>query len=384
MGRTVLVNAGPWLPVPPPAEGGVENVIADLVAGLRRRGARVVLATVAESTVETDEKLWLFREGQYRRVSGRPYNTVSGIPHAHMLRVAERLRRGDIDVLHDHMEVVGPSMCSALGERCPPVLHTLHWQLDRHTDFYDAFDGRGRIFCNALSASHLAQAGANLRRQIVGVVPNGIDPAAFPFQRDKEDYLVVLGRVAETKGQDIAARICDERGLELVLAGPIAGISSTEQFQATLDDPAGDLRSRPAARYYLERVLPHVDGRRIRWIGSVGGAAKLELLSRARAMLMPVRWDEPFGLVVIEAMACGTPVVALDRGNLRGLVEHGVNGFLAGDEAELAACLERLDEIDPAACRQTVESRFSTEHMTEAYEALYERVISLAADRAGG
>jgi glycosyltransferase involved in cell wall biosynthesis len=263
------------------------------------------------------------------------------------------------------------------------VLHTLHWTLDRHAEFYAAFDGRGRVFCNALSDTHAAQAGPNLRRQIVGSVPNGVDLAAFPFRAAKDDYFVVLARVAETKGQDIAARVCHERGLELVLAGPVAGISSVDAFAAALADERADIRARPAARFYLERVRPYLDGRRARWVGSVGGTAKLDLLGRARALLMPVRWEEAFGLVVIEAMACGTPVIAMNRGSLGGIVEHGVNGFLAGDEAELAGYLDRVDEIDPAACRRTVERRFTADAMAAQYVALYERVVALAAGAVG-
>jgi glycosyltransferase involved in cell wall biosynthesis len=374
----VLINAGPWLAVPPRAEGGVENALADLIAGLRRRGVRVVLATVGESAIEVDEKVWRFDVGQYPRVTNRPYNKVAGIPHAHMLQVAARLQEGDIDLVHDHLEVVGPSTYVMMAESCPPVLHTLHWPLDRHSDFYATFDGRGRIHFSAVSESQLAGAEPNLRRQAVGVVPAGLDPSTFPFQPVKEPYFVVLGRVAEAKGQDIAARICSRHGQELVLAGPIAGISSPDRLLATIQGST-DVRSQPAVRFYLERVLPHVDGRLIRWVGAPDGMAKRSLLARARALIMPVRWDEPFGLVVIEAMACGTPVIAMRRGNLPAIVEPGVNGFLADDEDELAGYLDRAHEIDPAACRRTVEERFSADVMVARYLDLYERVTGAGA-----
>lgn len=379
--RTVLINAGPWLPVPPADQGGVENMLAELIVRLRRQGVTVVLATVGESAIEADEKIAVFAEGQYRRVSNRPYNSVSGIPHAHMIRVADRLARGDIDLVHDHLEVVGPSTYRLLGTRCPPVLHTLHWPLGRQRDFYRMFDGAGRIFFNVLSPSHLAQADANLRRQVVGAVPNGVDPAAFPFQPQKEDYFLVLGRITEDKGQDIAARLCQENNRNLVLAGTVASVATPAQFEAAVADERGEVRSRPAARFYLDRVRPYVDGERVRWVGAIGGATKLETLARARALLVPVRWDEPFGIVVIEALACGTPVIATRRGNLPALVEHGVNGFLADGEDDLAGYLDRVSEIDPAACRQTVERRFSADGMAARYVELYEQVIARAGAR---
>src|SRR4030088_640461 len=108
------------MPVPAQGYGGIENVVAELISGLRRCGVRVVLATVGESTIDVDEKIWMYEQGQYVHVL-RPYTASSGIPHAHMLCVLQRIERGGIDLVHDHLEVVGPSMLSTLGEYCPPV-----------------------------------------------------------------------------------------------------------------------------------------------------------------------------------------------------------------------------------------------------------------------
>jgi glycosyltransferase involved in cell wall biosynthesis len=379
--RTVLINAGPWMPVPPHGYGGIENVVAELIAGLRRRGVGVVLATVGESSIEVEEKIWVYEEGQYVHVL-RPYTASSGIPHAHMLCVLQRIRSGGIDLVHDHLEVVGPSMLSTLDERCPPVLQTLHWDLRKHPDFYSTFDGRGRIVFNGVSQSQVALAPANLRSQVLRSIPLGVDPTAFPFEPVKDGYFVVLGRITPPKGQDIAARVCLRKDRELILAGPIGGIPTPEQLAAELESEHSPAHALPDVRYYLEQVQPLVDGQRIRWIGAVTGPAKLKLLGRARALLMPVRWDEPGGTVLAEAMACGTPVVGLNRGCLPEVVEHGVTGFLADDEDELAKYLERVDEIDPAACRRAVETRFSSDSMAGAYCELYEQVIACAGAQA--
>src|SRR5690349_23244949 len=136
MTPTVLINAGPWLTVPPAGYGGIENIIATLIPELRRRGVRVVLATVGHSTIDVDERIHAFDEPQFAHIA-EPYNDVVGIAAAHMLCVAERLRaRSDIDLVHDHMEVMGASMLAAMGADRPSILHTLHWDLSKHRVLY--------------------------------------------------------------------------------------------------------------------------------------------------------------------------------------------------------------------------------------------------------
>jgi glycosyltransferase involved in cell wall biosynthesis len=376
MPLTVLVNAGPWLPVPPPGYGGIENVLGTLIPELRRRGVRVVLCTVGGSTVAVDGCYHSFPEGQFGRLAA-PYGQVVGITHAHMATVLRALReRPDIDLVHDHLEVVGPSVLAALGDAGPPVLQTLHWDLGKHPGFYGGFDGRGRVFFNGVSHAQLRGAPAPLRAQSLGAVHLGVDLAAHHPRADKGEDFVVLGRFTPFKGQDAAARVCKELGLPLVMAGPVAGVHGPQQLFAALRDPASPLHGYADVRYYLDTVRPFEDGERIRWVGTVGGADKDALVGRARAVLMPIRWEEPGATAAIEALACGTPVIAMRRGALAEIVEHGVTGFLADDEAELAAYLPRADEIDPAACRRAAERRFSAGAMADAYLRLYHQVLA--------
>jgi glycosyltransferase involved in cell wall biosynthesis len=255
------------------------------------------------------------------------------------------------------------------------VLQTLHWDLGKHPEFYGAFDGGGRVFFNAVSNAQLDTAPDNLRRQSLGTVHLGVDLAAHPFQPDKgRDYLV-LGRITPFKGQAVAARVCKELGLPLVLAGPVAGVASPRELAAALEDRASPLHGYGDVRHYLDAVRPFEDGERIRWVGAVGGAAKAELVGRARAVLMPISWEEPGATAAIEALACGTPVIATRRGALPEIIEHGRNGFLADDEAAFARLLPRASEIDPAACRRSVEERFSAGVMAEGYLRLYREVL---------
>jgi glycosyltransferase involved in cell wall biosynthesis len=373
---TVLINAGPWLPVPPPGYGGIENVLATLIPELRRRGVEVVLCSVGESTVEVDERHSSYPDGQFGRLAG-PYGQVMGVTHAHMATVLATLRgRPDIDLVHDHLEVVGPSVLGALDGDAPPVLQTLHWDLGKHPEFYGTFDGHGRVFFNGVSNAQLRTAPENLRAQSLGAVHLGVDLAAHRFQPDKGEDFLVLGRITPFKGQDLAARICKELGQPLVVAGPVAGVASPRELAAALADPASPLHGYGDVRHYLEAVQPFEDGERIRWVGTVGGPAKDELVGRARALLMPISWDEPGATAAIEALACGTPVIAMRRGALAEIVEHGHNGFLADDEAQFARLLARAREIDPAACRRSAEERFSAGVMAEGYLRLYGEVLT--------
>jgi glycosyltransferase involved in cell wall biosynthesis len=376
---TVLVNAGPWLTVPPGGYGGIENVIATLVPPLRRRGVRVVLCAAAGSTLEVDELIETVPRPMFEHIAG-PYNQMMGIAHGHMLRVVAALRElGDeVAVVHDHLEVVGPSVLAAMGSAAPPVLQTLHWDLGKHPDFYTRFDGAGRIFFNGVSEAQIDRAPENLRRQALGAVPLAVDTTMIPFQPAKGDAFLVLGRVARIKGHDVAAQACRQGGWRLDLAGPVAGAADPKALEDGLQDPRSGLADNADVRFYLDRVRPLEDGARIRWVGTLTGAHKLEVLGRARALLAPVAWDEPGGTAVVEALACGTPVVGLRRGALPMLIEDGVTGFLADRPQELVELLDRVGEIDPAACRQAAEERFSAEAMADAYLGLYRTVLERA------
>jgi glycosyltransferase involved in cell wall biosynthesis len=331
---------------------------------------------VEESTVEVDDRRCAFPDGQFGRLAG-PYAQVMGITHAHMATVLETLReRPEIDLVHDHLEVVGPSVLGALDGEAPPVLQTLHWDLRKHPEFYGAFDGGGRVFFNGVSNAQLRTAPANLRAQSIGVVHLGVDLAAHPFRRRKGEEFLILGRVTAYKGQAMAARLCKELGVPLVMAGPVAGVPTPEELAAALEDPAGPLHGYDDVRYYVDSVQPFEDGDAIRWVGTVGGREKTDLIGRARAVLMPISWEEPGATAAIEALACGTPVIATRRGALPEIIEHGVNGFLADDEDDLARYMQRAGEIDPAACRRSVTERFSAGVMAEGYLRLYREVLA--------
>ncbi|RLK25127.1 glycosyltransferase involved in cell wall biosynthesis [Micromonospora sp. M71_S20] len=378
MSLTVLMNAGPWLSVPPPGYGGIENVIATLVPELRRLGVRVVLASVDSSTLPVDEKFSVFPDGQFHALQ-RPYNQVCGISQAHLNGVVRALHsRDDIDLVHDHVEAVGLATLAAMGPDAPPALHTLHWDLAKHPALYGNVDGGDRVRVNGVSASQLARAPRALREHSVGHVhlstPLAVDADRRP-RAEKGDYLIILGRINPGKGQDVGARLARRVGVPLVLAGPVGPYHRPEDLAAAGDEA----RQNPDVRFFYDEVAPHVDGDLVRWVGTVAGQERDDLLAGARASLFPLRWEEPGGTAVVESLALGTPVVATARGCLPELIEHGRTGLLTTDEEELGDLLLAANLLDPDECRREAAVRFTPAVMAEKYVGLYERVRQLAA-----
>ncbi len=373
MSMTVLMNAGPWLPVPPVGYGGIENVIATLVPELRRRGVRVVLASVGQSTLPVDGRVSVFDSGQFGHLAG-PYNQVMGVAAAHLHRVVTELRRrDDILLVHDHQEAFGPTVLGALGPDMPPVLHTLHWALHKHPELYGNIEGHGRLWVNGVSFAQMTTAPAGLCAVGVGHVHLATTLAVRADERPapvKAGHLVVLGRVTPYKGQHVAARLAHRLGRDLVLAGPV-GPHHDAAGLASADDSNSDVR------YYREQVEPLVDGRRVRWIGTVHGSERDAAVATADAALFPIDWEEPGGTAVVESLALGTPVVGFQRGCLPELVEHGRTGFLVppGDEDALAAAVGRAGAIDPQECRRVAATRFTPARMADRYLRLYDRVL---------
>lgn len=377
MNLTVLMNAGPWLPVPPSGYGGIENVVATLVPELRRVGVRVVLASVAASTLAADERLSIFSDGQFPAL-GRPYNQVCGIALAHLAGVVRALReRGDIDLVHDHVEAAGLATLTAMGDDATPVLHTLHWDLAKHPELYGHLDGGTRVRVNGVSAAQLARAPATLRDHAVGHVHLATPLAVGADRRtgpEKGTHVVILGRITPGKGQDLGARLAHEAGFDLVLAGPVGPYHRPEELAGA----AGAADQHPDVRYWWERVAPLTDGTRVRWVGTVCGRVRDDLVASARATLFPLRWEEPGGTAVVESLALGTPVVAIRRGCLPELVEHGRTGLLTRHEEALADLVRQAGRVSGAECRRQAARRFTPRLMARRYLELYERVRRLA------
>ena len=236
-----------------------------------------------------------------------------------------------------------------------PMLTTLHNELSNEMRFvWSNYTG----WYNAISQAQCCTLPRLPRGQFAGVVYNAIDVASFPFQPEKEDYVLFIGRITRDKAPHLAIEAARRAGVRIVIAGKIALPDEQEYFEAV--------------------IRPLVDGRNVEFAGEADAKLKRRLYAGARALLLPLQWDEPFGLVIVEAMACGTPAVVFPRGAASEIVADGETGFLVHDVEGMAqAVAERVERIDPWACRAYVESRFAPSALADGYLSLYEKILGV-------
>ena len=335
--RVALV-APPYLTVPPQGYGGIEQVVSLLADGLTARGHDVTL--FASGGSQTDARLTSpLEEAPGETALADQYHAL-----AHVIDVY--LDEREFDVVHDHTPH-GAALAVAAGRG--PVVHTLHgpW-----TDSARAFYGRvhDRIHLVAISET---QMNANAEVAYAGVVPNGIDVSTHPFRDDKDDYLVFVGRCTPDKGPEVAVDVARRVGRRLVMVLK---------------------RSEPHERRHWERVVaPRLTGTET-VLEDLAHDQLTSVMAGAESMVFPIQWAEPFGLVMVEAMACGTPVITRPLGAAQEIVVDEVTGFLRNSVDELVDAVRLARDLSPAACRKIVVERYSAEAMVEGYEAVYRAV----------
>jgi glycosyltransferase involved in cell wall biosynthesis len=341
----IAILAPPWIEIPPPGYGGIEQVVALLAAQLTERGHHVTLFA-APGTHSRARVLSPLESPQPDSIETALYEAD------HVASTFARMEQSDppFDVLHDHCGFTAFAFADRIDT---PLVHTLHGPFTEDTSaFYARHAHKASVV--ALSRYQAEEAPDGL--DVVAVIGNPIVVGDFPFREEKDDYLLWIGRFNDDKGPQRAIAAAKEAGVPLVLAGPV----------------------QPGQHDFFEReVKPHIDDASVRYVGEVGDE-KRDLYGGARALLMPIRWPEPFGLVMTEAMACGTPVIAFPEGSAPELVLDGETGFVVDDEHGMAEAVERLDEIDPARCRASAEERFDVVPVAAAYERAYEQVAQSA------
>lgn len=332
----IALIAPPFIPIPPPRYGGTELFIGALAKGLERLGHEPIVYTNGDSILDCETR-WKFRHGEWP-IQTELHASLKDLAHSSW---ACRDAVEECDVLHLN-NAPALAFSSLLAK---PVVYTLHHPYDGAlAEFYAHFP------CVRYVAISRRQAG---RHDLEGleVVHHGVDLDSYPLRDGARDYLCTIGRIAPIKGIHTAIATAQRAGIPLKIAGEI----------------------QPIYREYWEReIRPRVDGRFIEYIGEVGLKDKCELLNGARAFLFPIEWEEPFGLVMIEAMACGAPVLAFARGSAPEVVADGVSGWLCADAEEMGA-RAAAPGIAPEACREYVARHFSLERMARQYAEIYAR-----------
>lgn len=340
--------APPWIPLPPPAYGGTEQVVDTLARGLAEAGHDVVLAAPTDSTCPVRRVPGLLRSQR-----DRMGETVPEVRHA--LAAYAGLAEAHVDLVHDHT-VAGP-LC---GRRPPgvPLVVTMHTPVDAEMGpLYRAVPPRTAVVAISHAQARTAR-GVPVRR----VIHHGIDVARVPVGPGTGGYACWVGRMSPSKGVREAVRIARAADIPLRLAGKMEARAEVDYFRA--------------------RVEPLLGGP-VEYLGEVTAAERAELLAGAVALVNPIRWEEPFGMVMIEALAAGTPVVATSRGSAPEIVEDGVTGFLRDDLAGLTAALDAVAHLDRSVCRRAAEERFCASRMVADHVDLYAEVLHRRPRRAG-
>jgi glycosyltransferase involved in cell wall biosynthesis len=342
--------APPFETVPPTKYGGTERVIATLTDALLRAGHDVTLFAAGDSPTSAklvptvDQALWHYEP---------PLSDLSPFWSVTLDKIWERA--DEFDVIHSHLDYWG----FPLARHAPvPVLTTLHGRLDLRElqPLYRHFQDVPLVSISCAQRQPLPQA------NFVATIYHGLDLDEMTFNPHSGQYLGFLGRIAPEKGLDTAICVARRAGWQLRIA-------ARKPLQH-----GGDANVLMDRHHYDQDIKPLLDSAHARLIGEVDGPAKDEFLSNAAALLFPIRWPEPFGLVMIEALACGTPVIALRRGSVPEIIEDGVTGFICDSEDQMVQAIGRIDEIDRARCRQVAEQRFSAARMAEMYTQLYARL----------
>lgn len=345
--RIVMV-APPWYDVPPVGYGGIESMLAELVAGLSRRGHDITLIGAGKAGTAAR-----FLPTYDRAPSERIGESLPEVLHA--AKAYGMAASLDADIVHDH-SLAGPLTASA---RPVPTVVTCHGEVDGELGEYY------RTLGPSVSMVGISESQRRISPDLnwVGVIHNAVETASFPFREHKEDWVLWLGRLNPDKGAHLAIDVARAAGRRILLAGKL---------------------TEPLEHDYFERQVRPRLGPDAEYVGEADAGRKRELLAAARCLLFPILWEEPFGMVMIEAMACGTPVITLGRGAAPEVVVDGVTGFVRSGPGELPEAVEAVGALSPHACRSHVARHFDVEVMTEGYERVYRRVIAALAEPAGG
>jgi glycosyltransferase involved in cell wall biosynthesis len=334
----IAINSPVWLRVPPVKYGGIEVVVDILANKLVELGFDVTLYASGDSV--TNAKLrYVYDEPQ-------GYRMHASLPELlHGVQVYKEAK--NFDLIHDH--TLGGPVFSSLVDT--PVLVTLHGGFNEETKkYYSNF--ANDAYYNSISNY---QQSCFPELNYVGTVYNAIDFSRYTFKEKKEDFILFLGRICHQKGTHLAIQAALRSNHRIIISGKI--------------DPGED------SKYFEDKVKPLIDDKMVIYVGEASDEKKKELLSNAKCLLFPIQWAEPFGLVMVEALASGTPVIAFKNGSVTEIIEDRQTGFIVDNLEEMVGAIKIVDEIDSRICRQKSEKKFSPEKMASEYVKIYKKIV---------
>ncbi|MCM8807984.1 MAG: glycosyltransferase family 4 protein [Candidatus Omnitrophica bacterium] len=330
-----------WKRVPPKKYGGTEYIVSLIASELVKKKYEVYLFASGDS--ETSGNLIPIVEKNLHELLGEyQWNNLNY--DLYQMKIISKYAN-EIEIFHNHNGFVPLYFKEALKK---PILTTLHSSLPFSKDL--AFYVKDEPYVSISNAQRNLAPYLNF----VATIYHGIPVELFPFQREKKDYVVFLGTISPYKGTDRAIKIAMKSGIKLIIAGELR-----KEFKTFFDT----------------KIKPYIDGKNVEFIGELTFSEKVDILKEAKALLLPVRWEEAFGLVMIESMACGTPVIAYNKGAVPEVIKDKETGFIVNNIKDAVKALKRVETIDPLVCRSWVEKKFSAKRMVDEYEKLYQDIL---------
>jgi glycosyltransferase involved in cell wall biosynthesis len=361
--------------------GPIETVVYNLDQGLHELGHRSIVACSGDSQVVGEQFTTI--ENSFSEYCTDHTLVKQEQILRHLVLSLQRAQRGDIDVIHMHDADMAEYMFNGVCHSPVPIVMTLHVQAEDHGGFT-----RWNETLISSSSAYFVPISEFQRSQHQGlingqkVIHHGIDVEDYPFNShsSKHDYLFSIGRITLDKGQDIAIEIAKKTGSRLILAGNVQNKEKDREFfkklKHSIDLVADVAQPFTGSDYYEDVMKPILDSdKQIIYIGEVDSAQKKLWYQHARATLFPIQWGEPFGLVLIESMACGTPVLAFHKGSVPEIVVHGKTGFVVDSIHHMTEAVKAIHLIDPSDCRQHVKDNFSILSMAGKYSELYTCIV---------
>jgi len=359
----------------------IETVVYNIDKGLHSLGHRSIVACSGDSRVVGEQFTTIEKSFSEYCSDHTPLKQEQ--MHRHLVMSLQRAQKGDIDVIHLHDADMDEYLFQGMSQSPVPIVMTLHVAAEDYAGFTrwnKTLVSSSRAYFVPISEYQIMQHHGLVNAQ--KVIHHGIDVDDYPFKDSPghHDYLFSIGRITKDKGQDTAIEIAKKTGSRLILAGNVQNKAKDREYfkglQQSIDLVTDVGQLIPGSDYYEMVMKPILDSdKQIIYIGEVDSAQKKLWYQYAQATLFPIQWDEPFGLVLIESMACGTPVIAFRKGSVPEIILHGKTGFVVDSIDRMAEAVKAIHLINPSDCRSHVEEHFSIASMARKYSELYQRII---------